>query len=121
MEIRDITEKEYRDIERMIELWNIMFIVKKNRLVPKEIEFFIYNVYLKYIGVDISSARAVQYLSEKMDGSTGKSVVYTYRDKLKRKEWLIADKYGIVLPDIFNLKQIPSLRQLLTYIQEQIL
>ncbi len=120
MEIIDITEKEYKDIYRMIELWNIMFIVKKNRLVPKEIEFFTYNVYLAYIGVDISSARAVQFLSEKMAGTTGKSVVYTYRDKLKRKEWLIADKYGIELPPLFNLKKIPTLRQLLVYIQDQI-
>lgn len=116
MRIREIEEKELTDITRMIELWNILFIAPEKRLVPKEAEFFAYNVYLNYIGIDISSSRAVQYLSEKMGGSTGKSVVYTYRDRLKRKEWLTADKYGIVLPEVFSLKSIPTVKQLLGYI-----
>jgi len=120
MNIRDIEEKEYKAIVRMIELWNILFIEPKHKLVPKEIEFFAYNVYLNYIGVDISSARAVQYLSEKMGGTTGKSVVYTYRDKIKKKEWLTADRYGIILPEVFNLKTIPTLKELLGYIQQQV-
>ena len=120
MIIRDATEQEIRDITWMIELWNILFITKSNRLVPKEVEFFAWNVYLNYIGIDISSARAVQFLAEKMGGSTGKSVVYTYRDKLKRKEWLEADKYGIILPEVFNLKKIPTLEQLLVYIQKML-
>lgn len=118
MKIRDITEQEFANIYMMVELWNILFIVPKNRLVPKEMEFFTYNVYLNYIGVDISSARAVQFLSEQMGGHSGKSVVYTYRDKLKRKEWLISDRYGIILPDVFNLTEIPTVKQMINYISK---
>ena len=117
MSIREATEREINNITMMIELWNILFIVKENRLVPKEIEFFAWNVYLNYVNVDISSSRAVQFLSEKMGGRTGKAVVYTYRDKVKKKEWFEVDRYGIKLPSVFDLKVIPTLGQLLEYIQ----
>jgi len=92
---------------------DILFILKirdeKLRIDKKLKEFYIYNILLYLNDIDITSIDAAEKLRDLMKWDTS-DTVYTYRNQLKKKGWLIEDyttKGGYnILPIFKKLKDV---------------
>lgn len=91
-------------ISKYIDIFSAIYVPEERWLTKREKEYFIANVILNHLNIDLSSRRASKILEDKF-GFINRGVSI-YRGKLKQKGWLIQTKIGIELVKAFNYKGI---------------
>ena len=91
-------------ITKYIDIFSAIYVPDKNWLTTREKEYFIANVIINHMGIDLSSRRASQILEDKF-GFINRGVSI-YRAKLKEKGWIVQTKEGIELVKAFNYRGI---------------
>lgn len=95
-------------LRKLLDVFCSIHIQESLWLTPKEKEYFLECAMLNARGVDLIEKEAVDYLSS-LSNFPNKSV-YIYKDKLKKKGWIIQTIDGIIIhPDFdFRKKKIPE-------------
>lgn len=83
-------------IYKFIELYGVTSFSRDNWLTPKENQFLTLCVIYCTEGGDLNDTDVNKFLTEKMEFSNDKAV-YTYRNKLINKGWLIKEKRNVYL------------------------
>ena len=91
-------------ISKYIDIFSAVYVPEERWLTKREKEYFIANVILNHLNIDLSSRRASKILEDRF-GFINRGVSI-YRGKLKQKGWLIQTKIGIELVKAFNYKGI---------------
>jgi len=97
-------------LKKYIDVFSVLYVPEQNWLTTREKEYFIANVLLNHLGIDLSSRQASKCLEDKF-GFINRGVSI-YRSKLKSKGWIIQTKVGIELPKAFNYADIDIPKEL---------
>ena len=90
-------------LSRYIDLFSVLYMKdKKKWLTEKEKVFFIHciNIVSKGMSLDDKNATALIKQNDKFSNSN----VYVYRDKLKKKGWLLQTNEELIIPPAFTFK-----------------
>jgi hypothetical protein len=88
-------------VRTYIDLASVLYFPESDWLRMREKEFLVTNVVLRAEGLDLKSTDAVDEIKNRMNFSS-RDDVYNYRNKLKKKGWLVQTKDSIILPPLFN-------------------
>ena len=88
-------------IATYIDVVSSLFIPYDKWLKAREREFLIHSVVIRSEGFNLKDTDAVIELKDRMQ-FRAKEDVYNYRNKLKKKGWLIQTKDDIILPGFFD-------------------
>lgn len=97
-------------LKKYIDVFSVLYVPEQNWLTTREKQYFIANVILNHLGIDLSSRQASKYLEDKF-GFINRGVSI-YRAKLKAKGWIIQTKMGIELPKAFDYTNIEIPKEL---------
>lgn len=101
-------ESEKELVSKLIDIFSATWLPESKWLTLKEKKYFIECIFLNAKGEDLLSQKTVKYFEDHPEYP--KKSVYVYRDKLKKKEWIIQTKTGIILHPDFDYKgrRIPN-------------
>lgn len=91
-------------ITKYIDIFSALYVPEENWLTKREKEYFIANIILNHLGIDLSSRKASKILEDKF-GFINRGVSI-YRGKLKTKGWIVQTKAGIEIVRAFNYKNM---------------
>ncbi len=89
---------------KYVDIFSAIYVPEEKWLTKREKEYFIANIILNHLNIDLSSRRASKILEDKF-GFINRGVSI-YRGKLKEKGWIVQTKLGIELVKAFNYKNI---------------
>ncbi len=87
-------------IKKLVDIFSATWIARENWLTSQEKEYFAECIILNAKGWNLLSPDTVDHF-RKHPGFPDKSV-YIYRDKIKKKKWIIQTKEGIKIHPEFN-------------------
>jgi len=97
-----ITRNTKEDLLRSyIEIYKAIYDKEVKPLRAREVEFLINCILLRAQGIDLVDIKATEVIKERMNLSSTNDV-HVYRNKLKKKDWLIQTTDSIILPVIFD-------------------
>lgn len=88
-------------VKTYIDLASSLYFPEKDWLRLREKEFLVTNVVIRAEGMELKSSEAVTEIKERMNFSS-RDDVYNYRNKLKKKGWLVQTEDSIILPPLFD-------------------
>lgn len=95
------TDKESY-IRKYVDVFSSITLDEEMWLTPREKDFFVYCVLINSEDIELSSKEAVDELTKRANFKD--KLVYIYRDKLKKKGWLLQTKEGIKVPPTFDFR-----------------
>lgn len=95
-------ENSVQMLDYYVDIYSAMFYGKQNRLTSKEKLHFIEHVVLFNQGKNLVSKQTLNYLNNKFTKTNTDRAVWIYRQKLKKKGWLIQTPLGLTIPPAFQ-------------------
>ena len=92
-------------IRRYINVYSSVALDEDKWLTKREKDFIVECVILQSQNVDLGSAEAVEYITNKL--GLNERNVYLYRTTLKKKEWILPTQEGLTLPPAFDFSKSP--------------
>lgn len=82
--------------------YSLIFVSKKYKLQPKELDFFVGCVLAWHNSIDIGSTKFIDYMKNDYIIPYNKRVVYNLRYILTKKKWLKPTGDTLDIPDLFK-------------------
>ena len=97
--IQRTTKEEY--VGTYIDLISALYWNQEKWLRPREREFMVHCVVIRSEGLNLKDKNAVEELVSRM-GFKDHNDVYNYRNKLKKKDWIVQTTDDLLLPKAFD-------------------